>query len=650
VSIIGLALVVGILAGLGAALLIFMIDVLWEGVRERTASDAGRAWFLLTVPAGMFLAWWGAKRFAPETSGDGVPETMAALAINAGRMPTRSAPWKVIATTLTVGAGGSAGREGPVVQIGASIGSSIGRRFDLGEDHLRALVAAGAGAGIGASFNAPIAGMLFAMEVILVSFSVRHLNSVVVASVAAAVTTKTLVGDEQLLTAVPHRLTDPRELFLYALLGLAVAAVAYLFLRLVSLVETSRPVAHWPNWLRPLVLGVAVGAIGLVEPDVLGTGQDVLDDLLSPGSGKAMAWWILMGMAGLKIVTTAGTLGAKASGGAFMPSLFIGGALGAGLAQLVSGVWSISTLEPGAFAVVGMAATFAAVARAPLTAILIVFEITGDYGLVLPLMLAAALATFLIDRVHPESVYTMALARRGIRLGRSGEVDLLDTVEVGEVVSPNPACASVDMPTNEVQELLDRNRLHGLAVVGSDEKLVGIVTVTDIMRAGGPSEQVMTADVMTPHPITVSLSTPVSTALERMAVLGVGRLPVVDEQAQLVGMFRREDAVRGYHLALSKTTHEQMQRERLRLRTDPGSHFFDILIPAGSVADDRAVKDVPWPEGVTIVAVRQGTSVTVPTGDTTLRAGDVITAFGLSGAPERLRAMLDDPSTAGDSP
>ena len=639
-SIVGLALIVGVLAGVAASALIVSIELVWDWVRDITDSDLGKAWFLVSVPTGMLLAWWVAKRFAPEVAGDGVPETMAALGVHAGRMPTRSAPWKIVATTLTVGGGGSAGREGPMVQIGASIGSSIGRRFHLGEDQLRALVAAGAGAGIGASFNAPIAGMLFAMEVILVSFSVRHLNSVVVASVAAAVTTQIIVGDDQLLTAIPHKLTDPRELVLYALLGLLTAGATYLFLRMTDLTETFRPIAHWPSWVRPVTLGLAIAALGLIEPDVLGTGQEFLDDLLNLTATSDVVWWVLLGTAGLKMLTTAGTLGAKTSGGAFMPSLFIGGSLGAGLAQLIAPAWSISTLEPGAFAVVGMAATFAAVARAPLTAILIVFEITGDYGLVLPLMLAASLATFLIDRVHPESVYTMPLARRGIRLVRSSEVDLLDTVNVGDVMSSNPVVLTTDMTTSEIQGLFDRHRLHGLAVVDEEEKLVGIITVTDVLRSGGPSDQVTAADAMTPRPVTVSGPTPVSVALERMAALGVGRIPVLDGHENLVGMFRREDAVRAYHMALSKSTDHELRREQLRLRTHPGADFFDFAIPRGSVADGRLVKEVPWPAGLTVVSVRRGTSVTVPNGNTVLNSGDVLTGFGPPGGRERLAERL----------
>lgn len=641
---------VGLVAGLAASALILAVDFIESSLTVLGESSLGSARFLVTVPIGLAAAWFTARRFAPEVSGDGVPETMAALAVHGGRMRPRTGPMKLIATVLTVAPGGSAGREGPIVQIGASIGSTVSSRLRLGEDQMKGLVAAGAGAGVGAAFNAPIAGMLFAMEVILGTFSVRHLSSVVVASVAAAVTTQAIVGEERLLSATPHTLSDPRELILYAGLGLVAAVAAFLFLRMLDTVETSRPIKSWPSWIRPIILGLFVGGVGYFEPTVMGTGQQELGRLLSLTSLTDELWWILLGGAVLKMVVSAATLGAKASGGAFMPSLFIGASLGAGFVVVVAPIWDLSVLQPGAFAVVGMAATFAAIARAPLTSILIVFEITGDYGLVLPLMLATGVAVLLTEIIHKESAYTMPLARRGIRLTPVGEVDVLDTVTVGEAMSPLPAEVTVDMTTAEVQGLLDRIRHHGLPVTSHEGRLAGIITVTDIVRAGGPSDQVTAGRAMTPRPITVSPDTTASVALERMAALGIGRIPVVSnhDPSHLVGIFRREDAVAAYHLALSRTTAAELRRESLRQRTDPGARFFDVSIPPGSIADGRAVREVPWPAGVTVVAVRRDKAVEVPNGDTRLVAGDVITAFAGPGSQERLVQRLSA-STPPDS-
>ena len=647
---IALALVVGFLAGLAGAGLIAAIDLVSRGTEElEVLSGLGQWLVLATVPIGLYLAWLLARRY-PEVRGSGVPETTAALAVRAGYLPTRSVGLKILATALTLGGGGSAGREGPTVMVGAAIGSSIGRHTGLGEDQVRSLVAAGAGAGIGATFNAPIAGMLFAMEVILGNFAIRHLNAVVIASVTAAVTTRTLVGEERILSAVPHEVGDPRELLLYAALGVAAAGFGFLFLKAFDGVHGPIPLLEKRPWLRPLVLGIPVAAIIAFEPRIFGTGQDFIQQLVG-GEPLVIAWWVLLGLAGLKILATAGTLGSHGSGGHFMPALFIGSTVGAGMAAVVAPIWSISELDTGAFAVVGMAAVFAAVARAPLTSILIVFELTGDYELVLPLMLATSLATLIADRIHKESVYTIPLVRRGIRLLRTSDVDLLDTVTVGEVMTPRGAVIRPDMTTGEVQGFLDRNRHHGLPVVDEDDELVGVMTITDIVRSGGPSDQVKAVEAMTPRPVTVTSETPVSLALERMASLGVGRLPVVseDDPTKLVGMFRRETAVKAYHYALNEVTETELQRKRARLWARPDAEFFEFHIPTRSVADGRTVKEVHWPAGCTLVAIRRGRAVLVPEGNTELASGDIVTGFGMPGARSQVMERLLATSSEDDA-
>lgn len=644
-----LSALVGTAVGVAAALLIVSTDAIESGFAHLAdAASLGRWIAFISVPVGLFLAWWLAHRFAPQAEGDGVPEAMEALALRGGYLPTPSLPVKIVATALTLGSGGSAGREGPIVYIGATIGSSIARHTRLTEDQVRSLVAAGAGAAIGASFNAPIAGMLFAMEVILGSFATRHLSSVVVASVAAAVTAQGLVGAEVALDAPAYRMGDFRELALYALLGLLVVPVAWIFLKAVDRAEM-RPEWMVRPWLRPIVFGLVVAAVGFFEPHVLGTGQDFIRGLLRDPAPTNYVVGSLLVIILLKTLATAATLTSGGSGGAFFPSLFVGATLGAAFASAVAPMWGISTLQPGAFAVVGMAATFAAIGRAPLTAMLIIFEVTGlEYGLVLPLMLTTILATVLVDRIHPESAYTMPLVRRGIQLVRATEVDLLDNVTVGKVMS-DTSSLDPDLTLGEAQGILDRSRHHGLPVVEYGE-LVGIITLADIVGSGGPSDQVRVLDAMTPRPVTVTPLTPVSVALEKMAALGVGRLPVVSEEnpRNLVGIFRREGAVHAYHLGLADSTGQHLDRERFRLRTDPGAGFFDFRIPPGSPAGGRLLKEVAWPEGATLVSVRRDRNVMIPSGNTSLAVGDVITAFGTGEARnrliERLNAGADEPT------
>src|SRR5690606_13908848 len=483
----------GVVVGVGAWALVESLHLL-EGVVESIIG--GRLWWVLvTVPVGLLVSWAIGHFLAPEVQGDGVPEAAAALILRGGHIRGRVAPWKIAATSIALGSGGSGGREGPIVLIGASIGSKVARLAGLGEDQVRSLVAAGAGAGIGAALNAPIAGMLFALEVILSSFAVRHMSSIVVASVAAAVTIRSLIGQDLILDAGAYRLGDFRELGLYAAMAVVMVAAAFIFLRSLDRFDSIVARSRWgQTWIRPVLFGLFVGGLVIAEPLLLGTnesrlfgtGQAVTNDLLASatvvtGAPEPMSqlWWVL-GLVGVgKILATSLTLSSGASAGAFMPSLFIGAMLGTAFAKLVGPFWAISELSTGAFAVVGMAAMFAAMGRAPLTAILLVFEITGtrEYGLILPLMLTAILATFLAELIHPESVYTMPLHRRGIYPTRTGEVDLLDTVTVGEVMSPARVVAKPDQTVEDLRRQLERHRSHGAPVIDEAGELVGIATL-----------------------------------------------------------------------------------------------------------------------------------------------------------------------------
>ncbi|MCI0678234.1 MAG: chloride channel protein [Actinobacteria bacterium] len=662
-----IAALVGVGVGLGAAALVLLLEAMEHllgpaldalfAPEEHGLLSWSRAWIFLTVPAGLLVSWWVARRYSPEVAGDGVPQAISALVVHGGRMRARVAPLKLLTTALTVGSGGSAGREGPIVQIGGAVGSVVSKRFGLGEDQVRSLVAAGAGAGVGAAFNAPIAGMLFALEVILSSFAPRHMSAIVIASVAAAITSQSIVGTDLALQAGTYQLGSPAELLAYTGLALIVVVLGYFFLNFLDGVEkrAQRSDRSW-GWRRPVGFGLIVAALIFLEPQLFGTGQAFTNTLLLneqvtaiTGSGGGL-WWTLMLLAVGKAVATSFTVASGGSGGAFMPSLFMGATLGSGFARLVDPVWFGSTpLQPGAFAVVGMAAMFAVVGRAPLTAILIVFEVTGarDYGLIVPLMLASTLATFLAERFHKDSVYTQALRRMGVVIRRSGSVDILDTVDVGTVMAPVRVRLAPEQSAADAESLMHAHRSHGLPVV-QDDRLVGVVTLSDIARAVDSAKQSVAA-VMTSRPVTVTPSTPVSVALERMAAMGVGRLPVVEESdpGRLVGMFRREEAVRAYHEALSSTTDAELHRMRLAQRTDPGAGYYDFRVPPGSMADNRSVREVTWPEGSTLVSVRRGREVLIPTGDTVLLPGDVVTAFG-TGASRRL--MIDRLNAGAEEP
>ena len=637
------SLLLGVLVGIGAALLVWAMEFVAHGVTETDAFfGLGKYVFLISIPLGLLGAWALNRWLGPDVSGGGVAETMVGLNLEGGYLATRLVPTKIIATAATLGAGGSGGREGPIVLIGGAIGSSLARYTRFGIDQVRSLVAAGAGAGIGASFNAPIAGMMFALEVILSSFAIRHVSAIVVTSVAAAVTTHTLVGEETFLRSPAYELNDPLQLILYALLAVLAVLFGTFFLRVLDITSVARLASRIPGWTLPLVVGVAVALIGLIYPETLGTGQEFLTQLLSLRNPGDFVWWALFIIAALKAVTAAITRKGGGSAGTFMPALVIGGAVGAGFAILIDPIWTFSRIDPGAFALVGMAAALAATARAPLTAVILVFELTGSYGLVLPLMLAAALGTLIADRIHPESAYTMSLARKGIRLPKSADIDLLDTVVVEEVMSKVDGVATPSMSMAEFEAELDRTRHHGMPVV-LDRDLVGVISVTDLEHVAGREAETTVGEEMSPHPITVTPDLPVSVALARMASLGLGRLPVVadDDPTRLVGMFRRESVVRAYHHALGLATGRALYRDRVKVRTQPGAAFFEAMVRRGTPIVGWQVKDVHWPDGAILVSIRRGSSVLIPHGETVVEVGDTITVFGTGESREDLGFLME---------
>ncbi len=619
------------------------MELVAHGVTETDAFfGLGKYVFLISIPLGLLGAWALNRWLGPDVSGGGVAETMVGLNLEGGYLPTRLVPTKIIATAATLGAGGSGGREGPIVLIGGAIGSSLARYTRFGLDQVKSLVAAGAGAGIGASFNAPIAGMMFALEVILSSFAIRHVSAIVVTSVAAAVTTHALVGEETFLRSPAYELNDPLQLILYALLAVLAVLFGTFFLRILDRTSIARLSSRIPGWVLPVLMGIAVALIGLIYPETLGTGQQFLTELLALRNPGDFVWWALFIIAALKAVTAALTRKGGGSAGTFMPALVIGGAVGAGFAIVIDPIWSFSRIDPGAFALVGMAAALAATARAPLTAVILVFELTGSYGLVLPLMLAAALATLVADRMHPESAYTMSLARKGIRLPKSEDIDLLDTVDVREVMSDVDVVAAPSMTMAELETLLDRTRHHGMPVVRARD-LVGVISVTDLERVAGREAEITVGEEMSPHPITVTPDLPVSVALARMASLGLGRLPVVadDDPNRLVGMFRRESVVRAYHHALGLATGRELYRDRVKVRAQPGAAFYEAMVRRGTPIVGWQVKDVHWPNGVILVSIRRGSSVLIPHGETVIDVGDTITVFGTGESREDLGFLME---------
>ncbi len=617
----------GVLVGLGAATLVLTIQELAKLVEYLDERAGFEFVIVIAVVLGMVLTWAVDYFLGPGVAGGGVGEVMTSLSLEAGYLPSRLVPGKIIATGLSLGTGASGGREGPIVLIGAAIGSAFARSSRYGQDEMQAFVAAGAGAGIGAVFNAPIAGMLFALEVLLGSISLRHLNSVVVVSVAASVTTHAIVGEDSFLRSPAYRMDDPRQLVMFALLAIVMVAFGFLYLKLMHFADTAGTKLK-PGWVKPGLAGLTVGLIGLMRPEALGTGQEFLRTLLRSVRPGFLSVGLLFLIAVSKIVTASVTHGGGGSVGSFMPAMVVGGTIGAGFGLLLANVWTVSAVSPGAYALVGMAAMLTVVVRAPLTAILLVFELTGSYGMVLPLALTSIIATVIADRIHPGSTYISALRRRGIHLPQHEDRDVLDTVLVRDVMAWVPTING-SASIAELDELLTETGHHGVPVVNDNGAMVGIVTVTDLEAISLLAEttEIPISAIMTKQPISASPTMPVSAALARMASLGLGRLPVIDASGKLIGMFRRESVVRAYDHALTRSTSNALYRERVNLRGNRQADFFEILVRDESPVAGHEVKEIAWPSEATLVSIRRYQSVLIPHGDTRIQVGDELTVF-----------------------
>jgi CIC family chloride channel protein len=420
---VGLALIIGVGAGLGAvAFRYLIIGITWLVTGRSDFSDAGRVasthlaalgpWFLLLAPVVGGLVYGPlVNRFAPEARGHGVPEVMVAVAQRGGRIPARVAGVKALASALCIGTGGSVGREGPIVQIGSALGSSIGQALRVPAGRLTLMVACGAAGGISATFNAPMAGVVFGLEIILRAFAAQSFGVLVISSVTANVIARLLVGDDTILHLPHYTLGSTTELPLYAVLGLAAGLLGWGFARVLYAIEDACDfVWRGPEWLRPAVGGVVLGAVLLALPELYGVGYPVLQDGLA---GQYAVGFLLLLAVG-KMVATSLTIGIGGSGGVFAPSLFLGAMAGTAFGTLVAALFPALHLAPGAFGLVGMAAVFAGAAHAPITAVLIVFELTGDYSVILPLMIAVVLATGLSHLISHRTIYTLKLIRRGV--------------------------------------------------------------------------------------------------------------------------------------------------------------------------------------------------------------------------------------------
>ena len=430
-------------------------------------------WYLrVLIPAlgglvvGPLVYFW-----AREAKGHGVPEVMEAVALKSGLIRKRLVIIKSFASAICIGTGGSVGREGPIVQIGSAIGSTIGQMLKISADRMRTLVGCGAAAGIAATFNAPIAGSMFALEIILGDFGLATFSPIVISSVIATAVSRHFLGDAPAFIVPAYELVSAWEFPVYVVLGLFCALVAVTFTKTLYRMEDIFDGLKFPEYLKAVIGGAILGVISLLFPQILGVGYGAIDMSL----GQSYAWWLLLVLVICKILATSITIGSGGSGGIFAPSLFMGAMAGGFFGTVVHHLFPSVTASPGAYSIVGMGAVVSATTHGPLTALLMLFEMTGDYKIILPLMITCIISSIVARQLFKESIYSLKLLRRGINLEEGKEINVLKSIRVSEVMNTKVETITEALGLEKLAEIISKSKYNSFPVVKGGNKLTGIL-------------------------------------------------------------------------------------------------------------------------------------------------------------------------------
>ncbi len=493
----------------------------------------------------------------PKTEGSGIPGVRISLAVFHGHLGLKDTAAKLITSVLSLASGFSLGREGPTAAISAGIGSSLGRFFHLSKKRVKALVAVGTAGGISAAFNTPIAAVVFTLEEVVGDLNAKMLGSIIISSVAASVVAQSFLGDSSYLTQLHYKLNNPNEIIFYIITGILSAFLGVAWVKSVTWYrKKSLGLLKGHRLTLIMITFVAIAGISHVAPQAIGDGHRSITEAIQ---AIILDWKILLLIFGFKFIATTICYGCGVSGGLFMPTLLMGATLGGLVGAIAQMIFPEIAPNVGAFALVGMGAYFAAVIRAPITSILMVFELTRDYNIVLPLMIANIVAYFIAEKVHEGSIYENISEQDGIHLPSKNDQEVLDSLHVEDAMVTDVKALNCDDIVSETATKLPKNKISGFPVT-RENKLLGMISTSEIFSASTSEEKksMSLGELCMKKVIRIYPDQSLFMALHLLDKFHVSRLPVVSrlDDKEIIGIITADDVVKkfGYVVTESKST------------------------------------------------------------------------------------------------
>ena len=500
---------------------------------------------LLLIPLEMALPGY--------VCGYGLPNFLKTVNLGRGRLARRNIWVKIVAPAITIGTGGSAGQEGPIATIGGAIGQLVAGFFSFNPGRVRLLIACGVAGGIAATFNAPIAGVFFALEIIMMGdIGLAIFTPVVIAAATSVVSTRLIFGNERLFETPSFALTSFRELLVYVAMGVVVGLFAAVFIRFFYLVQDFFANLRFPRYLKPALGGLLVGFIGIFFPQVMGDVYVHFGHIFN----SPPIWYMALALVLVKILATSICLGSGGAGGLFAPIMFIGVVLGSCCGQIATQLFPGVVMSSDGYAIVGLGAFLSAVTHAPLTAIFLAYELTGESQIILPAMFATVFGIMVARSIEREGIDTFGLAREGIHLEDGREVNLLRAIRIGDVMFRGELETIPEtMKLKSILQFLPRSRKTAFPVVDSEGLLSGILSIQDLRELVYEEELedlIVAKELASDKVLTVTAQDHLGRALQKIGSRNIDYLPVVaeDNPRRLVGMISRQDIIASYNRAL----------------------------------------------------------------------------------------------------